>query len=279
MEITGLNAFEDNYIWCLTQNGKTWVVDPGEAEPVLQFLKANQSPLAGILITHHHWDHTQGVNALKTAYPECEVIAPHKSDLPDISITHRVKHGDKVSAAGALFEVIEVPGHTLDHIAYFFNGAGKAPILFSGDTLFTAGCGRVFEGTAEQMAQSLLTLRALPDETLVYCGHEYTLANINFAAIAEPNNLQITQRRQQVIARTRQGQPNVPETLKVEKQTNPFLRFDLDPLKQTLYNKRPLVLSHETVETSEVKLTAGELFAIVRAWKDQLDATGELEKI
>ncbi|GAB6034130.1 hydroxyacylglutathione hydrolase [Galenea microaerophila] len=274
--ITGLRALEDNYIWVMRQAEHLWVVDPGEAQPVLAFLHKTGTKLAGILVTHHHWDHTQGIAELKHAFPECEVIASEKTHqtLPELPISHQLKQGDKVAVAGTLFEVIEIPGHTLDHIAFFNQGDGKSPILFCGDTLFTAGCGRVFEGTAEQMANSLLTLRHLPEQTLIYCGHEYTLANINFAAIAEPENPAIQQRRQQVIERTLKGQPNVPETLAVEKATNPFLRFDLDPLKQTLYNKQSLCFT-----PAKETLSKAELFAITRAWKDQLDATGELERI
>jgi hydroxyacylglutathione hydrolase len=282
-DIFGLTAFEDNYIWGLTSPSnpsRFWVVDPGDAEPVLNYAKQNQATLAGILITHHHWDHTQGVNALKQAFPQCEVVASLKTQakLPDLPIDFTVKQGDKVSAAGRVFEVIEVPGHTLDHIALFSQSNGD-PILFSGDTLFTAGCGRVFEGTAEQMAQSLLKLRALPDETSVFCGHEYTLANINFAAIAEPTNELVLQRQQEVIQKTLAGEPCVPEKLGVEKQTNPFLRFHLDPLRTTLYNKKLDINPHAPLKPTPEDLTPGELFALVRAWKDQLDETGELERI
>jgi len=276
LKITRLQAFEDNYIWAMQKDNHIWVVDPGEAQPVLDFLTQTQASLAGILVTHHHWDHTQGITALKQAFPQCEVVASSITQqvLPELPITHLVKQGDKVAAAGVLFEVIEIPGHTLDHIAFFYQGGGQAPVLFCGDTLFTAGCGRVFEGTAQQMADALLTLRNLPDETLIYCGHEYTLANINFAAIAEPNNADIAQRQQQVIARIQQRLPNVPETLAVEKATNPFLRFDLEPLKQTLYNKQPLCFN-----PPKEALNKADLFTITRAWKDQLDATGELERI
>lgn len=274
--ITGLQAFEDNYIWAMQKGDRLWVVDPGEAQPVLDFLTQTQSSLAGILVTHHHWDHTQGIAELKQAFPECEVVASSKTQqaVPELPITHLVKQGDKVAAVGVIFEVIEIPGHTLDHIAFFYQGGGQAPVLFCGDTLFTAGCGRVFEGTTQQMSDALLTLRNLPEETLIYCGHEYTLANINFAAIAEPDNADITQRQQQVIARTLQGLPNVPETLAVERTTNPFLRFDLEPLKQNLYNKQLLCFNRP-----KEALSKADLFAITRAWKDQLDATGELERI
>jgi len=272
LSITDLHAFEDNYIWVMQKDSHIWVVDPGEAQPVLDYLKQTQTQLAGILVTHHHWDHTQGIKQLKQQFPKCEIIASPKTQqaLPELPITHLVQQGDKIAAAGVIFEVIETPGHTLDHIAFFYSGGDHPPVLFCGDTLFTAGCGRLFEGTPQQMTQTLLTLRNLPDSTLIYCGHEYTLTNINFAAIAEPHNAEIRKRQQQVIMRYQQKQNCVPETLGIEKKTNPFLRFDLEPLKQTLYNKRSLCFQKDT-------LNKADLFTLVRTWKDQLDATGELE--
>ena len=258
MQIQGLRELDDNYIWLLSRNGRAWVVDPGDATVVLEALESARLGLAGILITHHHYDHTQGVadliEQLDTAVP---VYGPANSRFDGIS--HPLQEGDRLDLNGWVLNVLETPGHTLDHIAYW-----NAQALFAGDTLFTAGCGRLFEGTPEQMAMSLKKLRALPDDTLLYCGHEYTWANIHFAAIAEPDNQNIAERKRRTIECYRAGQPCVPAPLGLEKRTNPFLRFDLPPLRETL-----LARGAQDDDAS--------LFATLRGWKDELDATGELE--
>lgn len=262
MNIIGLNAFSDNYIWVMSHNHQAWVVDPGESRQVLDYLKQHQLELKGILLTHHHYDHTDGVEDLLNVYPEVDVYAGHLMQKP--YITHTLKQGDRIQIANETFKVIETPGHTLDHIAYVSDRW-----LLCGDTLFAGGCGRVFEGTAQQMTDSLLKLRALNDDLLVYCAHEYTLANLNFALIAEPENPKIEPRFLRDRQKRIQNQPCVPSTLLEEKQTNPFLRFDLEPLSGNI--------SRYKIDTSK-NLSQDQLFAQLRAWKDALDKTGELEE-
>ncbi|UQB43296.1 hydroxyacylglutathione hydrolase [Thiomicrospira microaerophila] len=260
LTIHSIPAFEDNYIWLLESDHQAWVVDPGQAEPVLAQLAKLGLTLTGILLTHHHYDHTDGVEKLLECYSKSKVYAGYLMQKP--YITHRVKQGDHIQIANTQLSVLETPGHTLDHIAFY-----NDQVLFCGDTLFTGGCGRVFEGSAQQMTDSLLKLRALPDSLSVYCGHEYTLSNMNFALRAEPDNLQIAQRLSQVREKRKIHQACVPSKLKEEKLTNPFLRFDLEPLATELAKRNQ----------TQAKLTSSDLFAICRAWKDQLDKTGELD--
>lgn len=257
MDIRPVRALEDNLIWLLTHENHAWVVDPGDAVPVLDALEQHVLTLKGILITHHHYDHVQGVEDLLGTLGSMPVYGPAHS--PFDKITHPVREGDSVQVGPWTLQVLELPGHTLDHIAYVHPQAA-----FVGDTLFTAGCGRLFEGRPEQMAESLLKLRALPDETLIYCGHEYTWANIHFAAITEPHNAAIALRRARTIDCYQRDELCVPEMLAVEKATNPFLRFDHPALKAQLLQRG-------------AEDTPASLFAVLRAWKDQLDATGELE--
>ncbi len=180
MQIIPLPAFRDNYIWLLRHGATATVVDPGDAAPVLRYLADEGLTLAAILITHHHSDHVGGVDALLAAHP-VPVYGPAREDIA--SITRRVGGGDRVSVAGVEFQVIDVPGHTAGHVAYY-----AAPNLFCGDTLFAAGCGRIFDGTPAQLHASLERLAELPGDTQVYCTHEYTLSNLAFAAAVEPNN-------------------------------------------------------------------------------------------
>lgn len=257
MQILGLKALDDNYIWLLTENQRAWVVDPGDATVVLDALDAKGLTLNGILITHHHYDHTQGVVDLTETFSSCPVYGPTNSTFD--GITHPLKQHDTLQIGSWVLQIWETPGHTLDHIAYIHTQAA-----FVGDALFTAGCGRLFEGSPEQMAAALKKLRTLPDATLMYCGHEYTWANIHFAALAEPENTAIQQRKAETIAHYQSGIPCVPAPMGIEKQTNPFLRFDKPPLKQTLLSRG-------------AKHTDADLFATLRAWKDALDATGTLE--
>lgn len=262
MQVQGLNALSDNYIWIITQQKNIWVVDPGESQPLLKLIKQNQWQLQGILLTHHHWDHTNGVEDLLAEFPQARVYAGHLTNKT--YITDSLKQGDKIQVGGETLSVLETPGHTLDHIAYF-----NDQVLFCGDTLFAGGCGRVFEGTAEQMTESLLKLRAIEADVWVYCGHEYTLANMNFAVIAEPDNADIQARRDQVRADTQASKPCVPSKLLTEKHTNPFLHFDQTPLSVN-------IAQHCGQESP--KMTPPKLFAELRAWKDALDATGELDE-
>jgi hydroxyacylglutathione hydrolase len=219
INIIPIKALKDNYIWCLyhQETRECVVVDPGDAAPVQKTLRDLNLFLTGILITHHHWDHTSGVDALLKSF-DVPVYGSAQSSVSTLS--HRLREGDAIRLLNTLqLRVIEIPGHTLDHIAYVGND-----MLFSGDTLFSAGCGRLFEGTALQMYSSLQKLRALPPETKVYCGHEYTLANLHFAKVVEKNNSWITQRIREVEMLMQEGKPSLPSTIEVERKTNPFLR-------------------------------------------------------
>lgn len=229
LTISAIPAFKDNYIWCLADNdnGKALIVDPGEAEPVQKHLAENQLKLDTILITHHHPDHVGGVKKLAEAVPDCRIVGPAESPFQDS--TSQVHPGDEVIWEDFTFEVLSVPGHTLDHIAYFSDThVDNRPVLFCGDTLFVCGCGRLFEGTPEQMRQSLKTLRDLPDQTAVYCAHEYTLANLEFARHWLPEDDNLREFEEHCQALRKEGKPTVPSVLGNEKRLNPFLRWD-DP--------------------------------------------------
>ncbi len=218
MKIVPLKAFKDNYIWTLRNSTQAAVVDPGEAQPVLSYLASEGLQLAAILATHHHPDHVGGIAEILRSHP-CPVYGPKNEPIP--TLTHPVSEGDRVSIPelSAEFSVLDIPGHTRAHIAYYGLGA-----LFCGDTLFACGCGRVFEGTPEQMYASLGKLLALPDQTKVYCGHEYTLANMQFAKAVEPANAALAVREKRDQALRDRGLPTLPSTLGEEKATNPFLR-------------------------------------------------------
>ncbi len=216
-EVVPLPAFKDNYIWTLRRGRHAAVVDPGDAAPVKAYLAREGLALAAILATHHHPDHTGGIAEL--AADGVAVFGPQGEPIP--ALTRPVCGGDALSIPelGASFSVLDIPGHTRAHVAYY--GAGA---LFCGDTLFACGCGRLFEGTAEQMFASLAKLAALPDETRVYCGHEYTLANIQFARTVEPGNAALAEREQSARRLRAAGRPTLPSTLGEERATNPFLR-------------------------------------------------------
>ncbi|MDA9033871.1 hydroxyacylglutathione hydrolase [Gammaproteobacteria bacterium] len=183
VNIESIEAFTDNYIWLVTTNEGSIVIDPGESSNVINHIDKNQLDLKAIFITHHHLDHTGGVDEITSYYP-VDVFGPNNNIE---TISRKLRDGDKINIIGIEFQIIEIPGHTLDHIAYYSKNNGN-PILFCGDTLFAAGCGRVFEGTFEQMHESLLKLKNLPNNTKIYCGHEYTLSNLEFAKEAEPFN-------------------------------------------------------------------------------------------
>jgi hydroxyacylglutathione hydrolase len=223
-------AFNDNYIW-VVYDMKTRcavVVDPGDAIPVKQWLIENEATIEAILITHHHSDHIGGVADLlafeQTRGHTLSVFTPAKENIPHS--TCALHDGDIVdlTALGLTLRVLDVPGHTAGHIAYFGYISESMPVLFCGDTLFAAGCGRLFEGTPAQMYESLHTLAELPGEAKVYCTHEYTLANLAFAAAAEPNNDAIEKRIQIESAKRSQGLSTIPSTIALEKLTNPFIR-------------------------------------------------------
>jgi hydroxyacylglutathione hydrolase len=225
LQITALPAFADNYIWAINDGQEAWVVDPGDAGVVEQWLETNQLRLRGILVTHHHPDHTGGIARLTSLYP-VRVLGPRAEQIA--GVLEPVQDGDVVSLDPWTwnFTVLAVPGHTLGHIAYFaadLDGLG-APVLFCGDTLFAAGCGRLFEGTPDQMWVSLSKLAALPGLTRVYCTHEYTVSNLKFAHVAEPENAMISARLLECQALRSRGMPTLPSSLAVELLTNPFVR-------------------------------------------------------
>ncbi len=211
----------DNYAYLIESDDGLAVVDPGEAAPVAAAIEALDKPLRQILITHHHGDHVGGVAALKRAH-NAEVVGP-KTSADKLALDRAVGEGDRVDCLGAELTVIQTPGHTLDHIAYYTKGHQG---LFSADCLFVLGCGRVFEGDAPMMWESLLKLRALPDETMVFCGHEYTMANARFALSLTPDDADLKAHIDGLQKRRDQGAPTVPSLLGDEKRLNPFLRCD-----------------------------------------------------
>lgn len=219
--IIALNAFNDNYIWTIhsPDSAKIIVVDPGEAEPVLSYIKKYQPTLAGILLTHHHFDHSGGIISLLDKYPSIPVYSSKIDQVP--GVTHTVQEGETIhfSHLTKPIYVLDIPAHTLGHIAFLYDN-----VVFSGDTLFSVGAGKIFEGTVAQMYHSLNKLKNLPRNTLLYCGHEYTLANIAFAQIVDPDNPILEQRRKEVQALRAHNLPSLPVSLEIECQTNPFLR-------------------------------------------------------
>lgn len=225
MHVDILSAVGDNYIYLISDAGCAAVVDPTAAAPPLAKTGELNLALELVLLTHHHFDHTGGSRELKRA--GCTVVGPDDSRISPLD--RPVKESDVVSLGDCKLQVISVPGHTSSHVAYY---SAEHGVIFTGDTLFAAGCGRVFECTAAEMWNSLQRIRALPDETLVYCGHEYTLENLEFAANLEPNNPDVRKRLEEVRKKCRQGLPAVPSTLALEKATNPFLRVDTEAMRK-----------------------------------------------
>jgi len=222
--IIPLAAFSDNYVWTIREGDRVAVVDPGDDEPVADYLARERATLSAILVTHHHPDHTGGILDLVRDRP-VPVIGPVREAIPGRTLA--VGGGDRfdVPGIGLALDVIDVPGHTAGHVAFVGRDAGwGAPVAFCGDTLFAAGCGRLFEGTADQMWASLSALAALPGETRVFCAHEYTLANLRFAGAVEPANPAIAERITREQARRDRGLPTLPSTIAEERRTNPFLR-------------------------------------------------------
>ena len=262
LQVWPIPAFDDNYLWCIHDGQSALIVDPGDAAPVLQYLAQHQLTLTGILITHHHADHTGGIlTLLNTLGLNIPVYGPAAIDIP--GRTHALMEGDKleVAAPRISLEVYEVPGHTLSHIAYFANMQANVvePMLFCGDTLFASGCGRLFEGTPTQMSQSLAKFIALPKNTLVYCTHEYTLSNIRFALAVEPNNANLITWAETAKALRDQHLPTLPTTIGQELQVNPFMRCD----QQAVIDA--------ALEVSDEKSlpTPAHVLAVIRAWKDR----------
>jgi hydroxyacylglutathione hydrolase len=254
LAIEPIPAFNDNYIWCLHNGAAAFVVDPGAAKPVLEFIAARHLTLAGILITHHHMDHTGGVAELLQATGIDLVYGPHNPQIAHIS--RALTEHDVIEVLGLRFAVLNVPGHTLDHIAYYC-ASHRPPILFCGDTLFAAGCGRLFEGTPLQMFTSLQKLAQLPPGTAVYCTHEYTLANLRFARAAEPDNPAVLRRFEDVTELRARDAITLPSSIDTELATNPFLRCHT-PAIQAMAHSRD-VNARDPVD----------IFATLRRWKDQ----------
>ena len=254
LTIRPISAFDDNYIWLITpqEGNEAFVVDPGDGQVVLQTLRSEGLTLTGILVTHHHFDHTGGLAQLREAFSPT-VFGPDNPVIDGLDVI--VKAGDSVSVLGHELTVMAVPGHTLDHIAYFL--AGEDPVLFCGDTLFAGGCGRVFEGTPQMMHKSLASLASLPASTRVYCAHEYTMANLAFAKAVEPGNAALAERISAARATRAANQPTVPSTLELELATNPFLRC-----------QQPELLSSLRAQGKLEDDTPSAVFAVVRGWKD-----------
>lgn len=260
LTITAIKAFNDNYIWVLQQQPHTqvYVVDPGDANVVIDYLQANQLTLAGILLTHHHNDHTGGVAALQAySHNRLTVYGPDNEKIE--GITHplhaKAKPRFTLEYLSAELQVLDVPGHTAGHIAYVVEDA-----LFCGDTLFSGGCGRLFEGTPAQMLNSLQQLAQLPADTRVYCAHEYTLSNLKFALAVNPNNRELQDYNERAMQLRRQDKATVPSTIALERAINPFLRPSdteiVDNIKQHFSD-----LNHANLD----ELSG---FTLLRQWKD-----------
>lgn len=247
-------AFDDNYIWLLTEGaGTATAVDPGDAEPLLEVLRARGLTLTSLLVTHHHQDHTGGIEELCAAYPGLRVYGP--ADRRIRTLTDQVREGDQVQPAGLAthFQVLELPGHTSTHVGYL--GAG---LLLCGDTLFAAGCGRVFDGTHAQLAHSLARIAAMPDETLCCGAHEYTLANLGFALWVEPDSEALAARLVSERGRRAAGEPTLPSPLALELATNPFLRTSV-----------PGVIAAAETFAGRPLDSPTAVFTALRLWKDE----------
>ncbi len=256
MNIEAIPILQDNYVWTLHNGRSAILVDPGEAGPILAWLRERNMTASAILVTHHHHDHVGGIAELLAHAPipvygrargavrSRPVSESETLDFPDIGLN---------------IKVIETPGHTLDHVCYVArNGSGQPPHLFCGDTLFSCGCGRLFEGTPAEMYASLTRLAQLPDDTQVCCAHEYTLANIAFALEVEPDNPALLARHAQALALRKRGVATLPVSMALERSTNPFLRSDLTNLVEA---------ASQHVNT---RLKPGpQTFAAIRAWKDE----------
>lgn len=254
LNVTPILAFTDNYIWLLSKAKKNAcvIIDPGDAKPVLEALQKTNKTLSAILITHHHWDHINGISELLQHYPQTPVYGPAKEKIPHK--THALKEGDrvKIKAIDSEFRVLDVPGHTAGHIAYYGEES-----LFCGDTLFACGCGRIFDSTAEALYQSLVNITCLPAKTLIYCTHEYTLNNIGFAQWVEPENKALQQRLDDSQKMRDNNKATIPFTLSLELQTNPFLRLST-----------PTVIERITDKMQKEIPQAAKRFAALRQWKD-----------
>lgn len=254
IQLEALEAFNDNYIWMLHDGQNALVVDPGDAQPVFAALQARKLVLKTILITHHHHDHTGGVDALRKA-TQAHVYGPAREKIPQPFTP--LTQGQSISAMGLSWKILDLPGHTLGHIAYFTEDLGGRPLLFCGDTLFSGGCGRIFEGTAAQMLASLDKLAALPDNTQVCAAHEYTLSNLKFALAVEPDNASLQAYFQSCRQKRAQDLPTLPSSIGLEKAINPFLRSRLQSVATS-------VQAQDGSASDDVGI-----FAALREWKNR----------
>ena len=246
-----IKAYDDNYIWLISTNEGSIIVDPGESKKIIEGIDKNKINLKAILITHHHFDHTNGLQDLLDIN-NFDVFGP----VNNINgINNKVGDSDQFTVIGIDFEVIEIPGHTLDHIGFYSFNDGD-PILFCGDTLFAGGCGRVFEGTYQQMFEALKKISRLPKNTKIYCGHEYTLSNIKFALEVDPNNIKLQNEYKNVQELMKSNKPSLPTTIEKELDINPFLRCDDLDIQKNIVKKF-------NVDDSEF-----EIFTAIRKWKD-----------
>ncbi|MCG7896897.1 MAG: hydroxyacylglutathione hydrolase [Candidatus Thiodiazotropha weberae] len=255
LQITPIKAFDDNYIWALRNPGASTAVavDPGDETPLLNWLQENSLTLSAVLLTHHHYDHVGGVPELREAFPDLKVFGPAGESIK--GVTEPLHEGDRPLIPGldADFQVLELPGHTAGHIAYLGEQA-----LFCGDTLFAAGCGRVFDGTMTQLANSLQRIAQLPAETKIYCAHEYTLDNLGFARWVEPESEAVMQRIDSEQAKRQNGEPTLPSTLQLELATNPFLRTQV-----------PSIVTAAEKVAGKTLTDHAEIFMVIRQWKDR----------
>jgi hydroxyacylglutathione hydrolase len=254
MNLLALPAFADNYIWMVHDGQRALVVDPGDAQPVFHALQQHGLQLEAILVTHHHADHVGGVDALRDATGAI-VYGPARERIP--APLHKLGQGDRITALGIAFEVIDVPGHTAGHIAYFASEWDGAPLLFCGDTLFSGGCGRLFEGTPAQMLASLSALAALPGTTRVCCTHEYTLGNLKFARAVEPDNAALAQYQAECVAKRAADVPTLPSSMALELEINPFLRT-----RCATVQRAALAFDASTLDEASV-------LGALRTWKNQ----------
>jgi hydroxyacylglutathione hydrolase len=256
-EILGLHAFDDNYIWLLRAAGCVALVDPGDAAPVLAHLEKTGDRLCAILLTHHHGDHVGGVTETLARYP-VPVFGPVLEDIPGVN--HPLAGGERIelSELALHLDIIAVPGHTRGHIAYYGPSLADDGALFCGDTLFGAGCGRLFEGTPAQMQDSLAKLAVLPAPTFVYCAHEYTQTNLRFAMAVEPDSIAVQMRSENVARAREAGRATIPTRIRTELETNPFLRWDAPAIRAAAASR----LGHVPVD-------AVETFAALREWRNR----------